>query len=102
MPNCLNCLRSPCVCPKHHGKPQPWQPPYVDPATIPDEHWFVRRAIRRWVKARADLGSTQAGKPIRDFILEEFIQDGGTPDHPDYLRLEEFLQRQPRPASDSE
>lgn len=97
MPECANCFKSPCVCPKGHGKSQPWQPPYVDPATIPDDNWFVRRALRRWAAERSDTGSTHRGKSIRDFILEEFVADGGTPDHPDYLRLEEFLQRSPRP-----
>ena len=96
MPDCLNCLRSPCVCPKGHGKPQPWQPSYVDPATIPDENWFVRRALRRWAAQRTDEGRTDRGKSIRELILEEFLADGGSPDHPDYARLEEFLERVPR------
>jgi len=94
---CLVCSRE---NPQPRAQSKSWQPPYVDPATIPDENWFVRRALRRWAAERSELGSLHSGKSIRDFILEEFLADGGSPDHPDYVRLGEFLDRQARSVSD--
>ncbi len=58
--------------------------PVTDPGLMAPDDFFVRRAVLRWLNGKGD---------IRDLMLEEFIADGGGPDHPDYLRLEEFMQR---------
>ncbi len=57
------------------------------------EDWFVRRAIRRWTAQRTEVGRLDRGKSIADLVVEEFMKDGGGPDHPDYLRLEDFMER---------
>jgi len=50
-------------------------------------------AIRRWCLDRGETGRTGSGKSIADYMLEEFIADGGSPEHPDHVRLNEWLQR---------
>ena len=69
-----------------------WQP-YPQHGEPAPADWWLRKAIRRWCLDRGETGRTGSGKSIADFMLEEFIKDGGSPDHPDYLRLEEFLER---------
>jgi len=96
MAKCMNCGEGLCVCPKGQGKPKVWQPPQVDPATIPDEHWFVRRALRRWINARHESGRLDHGKSIKDLIVDEFMTDGASPQHPDFHRLEDYLERDRR------
>ena len=80
MPDCPNCTQDPCVCRKSK---RPTSPP-VPPENVAPDDYFVRRAVLRWMNGHGD---------IRDLMLEEFMNAGGGPDHPDYLQLEEFMQR---------
>ena len=96
MRKCRNCEEDPCIClgikRTQTARTKPWEEFSQGGGHAPED-WFVRRAIRRWAAQRTEAGRMDRGKSIADLVLEEFIADGGGPDHPDYLRLEEFMQR---------
>ncbi len=96
MRKCRNCEEDPCICAgiKRAQAPRTktWEEFSQGGGHAPED-WFVRRGLRRWTAQRTEAGRMDRGKSIADLILEEFIADGGGPDHPDDLRLEEFMER---------
>ncbi len=96
MGRCRNCEEDPCICAGISGAQtrgvKRWEPFSHGGGEAPED-WFLRRAIRRWAAQRTEAGRLDRGKSIADLVLEEFIKDGGGPDHPDYGRLEEFMER---------
>jgi len=74
------------------GSTKSWQP-YTQHGEPAPAEWWLRKAIRRWCESRYEHAGRDHGKSIAELMLDEFDKDQGSPDHADYLRLEEFLER---------